>query len=594
MFRKLFFPLLLSLAIMLTAPLLWADEPTVEVKLSKNSFSINQGVLLTVTVTGSRSAEIIMPEVDGLIFHNRGTSTMINMINGDFTSSSTSKYIIQATREGKFTIPPIEARVKRKIYKSRPLNITVYSSIAASKGKAVSSGQNREEIAFIEMELENEYYIGQQVPVIVRGYFDSRYKISLESPPTLTGDGVIMAPFTEQPSQTREQIAGRIYDVVDWQTNLTAIKEGEHEIQLSLGAAVYTREKSSNPFDDPFFDSFFNNTRKTPLEVTSPPLTFKTLPLPTENKPKNFHGAIGNFTIHVEADPIIVDPGEPVTVTTTITGEGNFDSVHAPVFTDNKDWKTYKPATIAVNKEEKKRKKVFQQVIIPKNDSLKEIPALSFSYFNPVKKVYETNRSKPVAIHVKPGKENPAIEQQTPSTAIQKPVLENSKPTVKTKGIYTNLVPQHLETGSFTNKIEPLFKKSWFMAAVIICLLMIIMAAIFHLFFFFKGNDKEKKRRKKQQKLAVKDLSELDKLRNSEERGAFLQKARKTVQHYYSLEFNLEPKAITPSTLAAKGLQKKCSYQILVAADGADFGGKELDQSEINLFFKQLQEEISR
>jgi len=591
MLKKTIIPLLLTLVL---STFCYADEPTVTVDLAKSSFPVDQGVLLTVTVTGSRSAELIMPEVDGLTFHSRGTSSMVNIINGDVTSSSSTTFVVQAEREGNYTVPPIVAEIKGRTYKSEPFTLSVYGKKTAIKGKAVSSGKNLEEIAFLEVKLTGPHYVGEQVPVTIRGYFDDRYKISLESPPTLTGEGVIMAPFTKQPTQSRERLAGRTYDVVDWQTTLSAIKEGEHTIELSLGAAVYTREKFDNPFNDPFFDSFFSNTRKTPLKVKSPPLTFKALPLPTENQPEGFTGAVGKFTIDISADPIIVDVGEPITVTTTITGEGNFDSVHAPTYIDSADWKTYKPSNLEVKPEEKEKKKVFQQVIIPKNDSLTEIPPLSFSYFNPEEKKYEISKSKPVAIHVKPV-QTTTIQPQKKLTEPDNSTAEatSSKPAENQRS-YTNLLPQHLETGGFSSRIEPLFKRDWFILACIACLLVIFAATLFHLFTFFKGNDLEKERSKKQQKLARKYIKELTQLSKTGDSRTFLSTARQYVQEFYCLEFNLEPKAITASTLASKGLQQSSAYMILQAADSADFAGKDLSSAEMNQLLEQLQKEISK
>lgn len=570
------------------------DEPTVRAELNTNSISVEKAALLTVTVTGSRSPELIMPQVPGLTFYSRGTSTMINMINGDFTKSSTTKYVVQADQKGTYTIPPIAAEIKGKIYKSEPLALVVTDNRANSTGKAVSSGSERDEVAFLEVKIDGDHYIGEQVAVTIRGFFSQRYKISLESVPTLVGDGVIMTPFNSQPTQSRARIGNTIYDVVDWKTTLSAIKEGDHKLQFKLNAAVYTREQNSNPFNDPFFDSFFSNTKKTPLEVSSKEYTFTALALPLAGQPENFSGAVGEFNIQIEADPIIVDVGEPITITTTITGKGSFDSVHTPVFPENDDWKTYKPATLDINKEERGQKKVFQQVIVPKKDSIEEVPALAFSFFNTKKKAYETSISKPVAIHVK---ENKAVHTEL-ETAVENSVEKSDKQQaakVATKSrLYKNLVPQHLETGVFHETIEPVFKKIWFIALVVCCLVLILIFAIFHIYSHFQGNNPEKELKKKQRNLIDKQFPQLETLCQNDQTDEFLHLAKDTIQKFYSLELNLPQAGITAASLEDNKLNDTVAKTILESADRVAFSGQRPDKKQMINWLNTLKKELVR
>ncbi len=581
--------------ILATTPCFAKDEPTIIAQLNTNSISVEKAALLTVTVTGSRSPDLIMPQVPGLTFHSRGTSTMINMVNGSFSKSSATKYVVQADQEGTYVIPPIAAEVKGKIYKSEPLSLIVTDNKAKSTGKAVSSDSKRNEIAFIELEIKGDHYVGEQVPVTIRGFFNERYKISLESVPALTGDGVIMAPFSQQPTQGRVRVGNRIYDVVDWKTTLSAIKEGEHKIQISLNAAVYTREQNnSNPFNDPFFDSFFNSNKKTPLEVSSNEIVFNALPLPKDGQPENYTGAIGDFSIHLEADPIIVDIGEPITITTTVTGKGSFDSVHAPVFVENKDWKTYKPSNLDVEQQDRNTKKIFQQVIIPRVDGIEEVPPITFSYFNPETKAYETSKSMPVAIHVKKSK---TVENPTKTIVENKPEQNNQLKTeskVTKKKLYTNLVPQHLETGVFHSKIEPVFERTWFIVLVVICFLLILFFSTYHIYNHFKDTNPEKELKRKQKRLLDQNFPELDKLCENKQTDDFTNLAKDTVQQFYSIELNLPPQAITATTLEFNKLNNTVAKTILESADKIAFSGERPGPKQMEDWLKRLKEELTK
>ena len=587
--------LTLIIWLMATATCFASDEPTITVKLNTNSISVEKAVLLTITVTGSRSPELIMPQVPGLTFYNRGTSTMINMINGDFSKSSSTKYVIEASQKGTYTIPPITAKVKGKVYESDPLNLVVTDNKPKAAGKTVSHSSKNDEVAFIEVQFEGDHYIGEQVPITIKGFFSERYKVSLESVPALTGDGVIMAPFNQQPTQSRARIGKQTYDVVDWKTSLSAIKEGEHKIQLTLNAAVYTSEQTTNnPFNDPVFDSFFSSTKKTPLTVHSKALVFKALPLPKDGQPANFTGAVGKFNIQLEADPIIVDVGEPITTTTTVTGEGGFDSVHAPVFPENDNWKTYKPASLDVEKQARGKKKIFQQVIVPKKTGIEEVPPITFSYFNPAKKVYETSKSMPVAIHVKE-----STKVSNPTQAVAEVNLEQNKPekaenrTLKTR-LYTNLIPQHLDAGNFYDQIEPVFKKAWFIALVMICFLLIIVFSTYHFYTHFKGNNPEKEITRKQKILLNNSFQQLEEYCKNDRAYDFTVLARDTIQEFYGLALSLPQQAVTATTLESNKLNNTVAKKILESADKAAFSGQRPDKQQMESWLKGLQEELAK
>ena len=51
----------------------------------------------------------------------------MQIINGKVTQevSYTYTYVVQANKEGKFTIPPAEVKVDNKVYKSNSINIEV-------------------------------------------------------------------------------------------------------------------------------------------------------------------------------------------------------------------------------------------------------------------------------------------------------------------------------------------------------------------------------------------------------------------------------------------------------------------------------------
>ena len=126
-------------------------------------------------------------------------------------------------------------------------------------------------------------------------------------------------------------------------------------------------------------------------------------PLPP-NAPLSFSGAIGNFTMATDAKPNSVQVGDPITVTSTISGRGNFDRVNAPVIEDEHGWHKYPPSSKFKQDDEVgiSGTKTFETVLSP-NEKKQAMPVLAFSYFDPVKEQYVTLRSEPIAISVQGG-----------------------------------------------------------------------------------------------------------------------------------------------------------------------------------------------
>ena len=79
-----------------------------------------------------------------------------------------------------------------------------------------------------------------------------------------------------------------------------------------------------------------------------------------------------------------------------ISGQGNFKSASAALLKENKDFKVYDPTT-----REEKGEKIIEQVVIPKYDQVKEIPLISFSYFDVESGKYVSVKRGPFPITVK-------------------------------------------------------------------------------------------------------------------------------------------------------------------------------------------------
>src|SRR5882724_2366015 len=413
------------LGVIAGAHLAYADSPSVTAVLNSSEAALGETVRLEIRVTGARGADA--PEeimADGLEIRRTGTSQRIEMNNLNLTSSVVYDYTLMPLRPGRFTIPPQTIRVGNNSLRTPALTLNVADSPGRSSGArsgrdTQAAGANN--LVFAELIVPSKTaYVGEIVPIQIRMGFDPRVRPRLIAPPEITGQG-FTAQKLQQSAENTETISGRIYEVVTYKTAIAAARAGKFEIGPVKAKAqvVIPRRQSAprsrprSPFDlfdqdDPFSDPFFSNPfnqfgERREVEIKSEPVALEVKPLPP-NAPASFSGAIGNFTMTTDAKPKSVQVGDPITVTSTISGRGNFDRVSAPIAEDERGWHKYPPSSKFKQDDEVgiSGTKTFETVFSP-NEKKQSVPLVAFSYFDPVKEQYVTLRSDPIAITVQGG-----------------------------------------------------------------------------------------------------------------------------------------------------------------------------------------------
>ncbi|HZR78667.1 MAG TPA: BatD family protein, partial [Chthoniobacterales bacterium] len=405
----------------------FAASPSVTAVLSDSQPAVGQMVQLEIKVSGAQSASVpdTIP-IDGLEVHQTGTSRQFEMHNFDVTSSVTYAYTILPLRAGQFKIPPQTIRVGNTSLKTPELALNVaqgQSGGASASKPGTQSGQASvgSKLAFADLVIaKKEAYVGEMIPAEIRLGFDARARGRLQDGPDLSAQGFTTQKL-QQPRENLETIGGRTYQVYTFKTALSAVRPGKFELGpvTAKASIVMPRRPSTSPrtrprspldlfnLDDPFSDPFFSDPfgsmsmgerAEVPIKSESVSLNIKPLP---PNAPPNFSGAVGNFTMTSDAKPKTVQVGDPITVTSTITGRGNFDRMSAPALEDERGWHKYPPSSkfkqdddVGISGE-----KTFEMVLAP-NEKKNAIPPLVFSYFDPVKENYATLRSDAIPITV--------------------------------------------------------------------------------------------------------------------------------------------------------------------------------------------------
>src|SRR5438093_699290 len=483
----------------LAAGFAFADSPSVTAVLSNSEIVVGETVELQIKVTGPGDAR--PPEeisVDGMEIHATGQSRQFEIHNFATSSSVTYNYTILPLRAGRFTIPPQTVRAGANLLKTPELTLNVADSPSRPSGVRPSRGTQTQsvrasDLVFAELIVpQKTAYVGEIVPVQIRMGFDPRVRPRLIEPPEITGQG-FTAQKLQESGQNSETINGRPYDVVTYKTAIAAARAGKFEVgPVKAKAQVLVprprsapRSRSRSPFDlfdldDPFSDPFFSNPfaqigERREIEIKSEPVALEVKPLPPK-APPSFSGAIGNFTMTTDAKPKSVQVGDPITVTTAISGRGNFDRVNAPVVEDERGWHKYPPSSKFKQDDEVgiSGTKTFETVLSP-NEKKQALPVLAFSYFDPAKEQYVTLRSEPIAITVQGGaaaSQNVAASQPAPAPTGRPPTaaVATSKP--------QDILYQLTDRGRTTESFVPIYTRRVFWAAQSIPLLALLSFSI--------------------------------------------------------------------------------------------------------------------
>ena len=349
-------------------------------------------------------APVVPPQPDVAIRYI-GPSTQVSIVNGRATQRVEHRYAISASKAGTYTIGPITVRQQGALKEIGSVRLEVLTSGAVA-------GPTEGESAQLSLTLavpRTEVYLHEHIPLSL-ALRVGQVRVADLQYPMVGGDGFSIEKLSE-PTQRQEQVAGGTVQVVEFATTLTPLRAGT----LSIGPAtmrlnVLQRERRQ----DRFF-GFFGETRR-PTDLRSEPLNLTVLPLPEVGRPATFSGAVGQFQLEVRATPLDPMAGDPVTVTSTVRGQGNLDTLNPPAIAGTDALRVYPVQQATRNVPSGTR--AFEQVVIPGTAGEVTLPPLVLSYFDPSARTYKTLTPAPVVLRVQPGV---VARTETPAPTAQQP-----------------------------------------------------------------------------------------------------------------------------------------------------------------------------
>jgi len=394
-------------AMTLVSPTSYAGE--MDFRISTSRTKVTVGTIFSLSLLFEGASDIPAPEVapiEGFQVEYMGPSTRITIINGRKTRSITHMYTLIPLRAGSFNIGPFSFSYGGDTYLSNTITVTVTGSPAEENVPPYpqviydENERMQDRIFLIVSPEKTKAYVNEIIPVYLKLYID-RVNIRDVQYPEFGQKGFMVSGF-EKPDQRRE-IMNRIrYEVVEFKTLIYATHPGEFFLDpATIRCNVLVEKKRrrlgrfGSLFDDDLFDDVFAGYDILPFEAKSEKVPVTIMPIPEEGRPRNFTGAVGEFDFTLGASPHKVKVGDPITLTMKIRGEGNFSTIMCPEIDVGDKFKVY-PPQVSRNAGEK----TFEQILLPTEDTVKEIPEVSFSFFNPELQQYRTVTSGAVPVTV--------------------------------------------------------------------------------------------------------------------------------------------------------------------------------------------------
>jgi hypothetical protein len=464
-----------------------ADSASVTAVLTNSETIVGQPVQLEIKVTGASNAKAPnIISVDGLDIRYSGQSQMLEGRNFQFNYSFVYNYTVMPLRAGSFTIPAQTIQVGGKSLKTPELKLDVVNA-SGSTGRPSRAGRpqqqqpiDEKQIAFAELIVTKKTaYVGEMVPVEIRLGFHSRVPARLTSPPEISGQGFTAQKMPEA-QQKPEMVNGIPYNVLTFKTAIAAARTGKFEIGPVTAKALIQLPRRFGPtrspldlfnMDDPFADPFFRDAfdlrgEQREIELKSEPATLDVKPLPP-NAPPGFSGAVGSFTIAADVNPKSAQLGDPLTVTTTITGRGNFDRVAAPALEDDRGWHKYPPSSNFKADDDVgiSGTKTFETVLSP-NENKSAIPAFAFTYFDPVKEKYVTLRSEEIPVRIAGG--TAPVATPSPTIANQQSTAAKSPAPAAATPAEVDILYQLTDRPTWVHSFRPVYAQQafWFVQGI--------------------------------------------------------------------------------------------------------------------------------
>lgn len=408
----------------------FAEEARFTASTTNNTVTVGDQFQVTFQIEGV-GRNFQAPTFAGLnVLMGPSQSTNMSIVNGSVSQSISYTYVLQAEKEGTFTIGAASVDVGGKKLQSNLLTITVAkgSSQPQSKGNqqhggsgsdaSVAGGKN----AFLKASVSKaSVYQGEAVVVTYKLYTKvTLVNYGISKMPSFTGFWSQEIQLPQQLEFHQENVDGVAYKVADVKkmilfpqhSGTLALDPMEGEV-IARVQVKRQQQKNNDPFNqffnDPFFNNpFFNNSvQDVKVTMKSEPVKIIVRELPS-NAPPTFTGAVGKFAMEASLDKKEVKAHDGVTLKIKLSGKGNLKLIDPPKINFPAEFEAYDPkinSNVTATAGGVTGNKTFEYLLIPRNAGEYKIPVSDFAYFDLDKNQYQKIPGSEFILKVAKGEE---------------------------------------------------------------------------------------------------------------------------------------------------------------------------------------------
>jgi len=414
--------LIAILLILLPGSWLMAQEIQLKAYVSRNPVTANDQFSYSVEITG-KSTSLPDPKFPDLsaffVLSGPNSSTNIQWVNGKMSSSKTNTFYLQPKKEGKFSIGSASVTYHGKTFSSNPISLTVQKAATASpavapstpgKQRSVTDRANQGKNLFIKtLVSKRKAYIGEEILLTYKLYYRGNVRsYNIDKRPANAGFWTEDFKLPRQPVISSEIVNGVSYNVATLtKSALFPTQAGALSVEpmeITLEEVVQQRRNRRSLFDS-FFDDPFGRTVQ--RKIVTKKVKINVLPIPEENRPPSFSGAVGRLHFVAAVDKKQVATNEAISLKLKLFGTGNIKLVQMPEVIIPPDIEKYDPKISFKTKMQNNMvsgSKTAEIILVPRLAGDYTIKPIHFSYFDPSVKRYQTISTRPIRLHILQGK----------------------------------------------------------------------------------------------------------------------------------------------------------------------------------------------
>ncbi|MDP6923181.1 MAG: BatD family protein [Candidatus Scalindua sp.] len=556
-----------------------SKEVKVVISVDKNRVEIGSHIRLTVGVEGAFDTdipELSMPESFSLMF-GPSVSTQTTIINNVVKVFRGFMYGFSPREKGRFEIGPVTLEYKGKTYTSNSINIEVvertpFESIIDEKSDTSGQRVDINKMVFVELTTDKaEAYIYEEIVQSFKLYFQKGLPID-DLDYVAASTKSFLAEKLGDERRYEEVRDGILYNVIELRTALFPLVSGKIEIPpASFKCNIIIQQQRNR---GSLFDEFMGGGgRRYPVERSTEPVKLVIKPLPIVDRPEDFTGAVGKYTMDVLAKPTKVKVGDPITLTINIRGEGNIQTIGEPLLAPDgmKDFKAYDfeaKVTITDRGYGIKGEKLFNKVIEPQSEDSDVIPGISFSYFDPELEQYKTLTYAPIPIEVESSEIEIPIHLSVDGAGMAKGQVK-----ILTKDI----LPIMSDLYSFDNQGSAIYKRPFILSIIFIIPILIVVACIYvQRQRELLHTDVGYARKKRAMAHAQKHLSNARELLQLDNPSEFYATLARTILKHIADKLNVTPASVTSDNiydiLEERGVSNDVIKELRQCLESCDYG----------------------